>query len=296
MALIKCPECEKQISDKAEACPHCGCPKQYFAVPINADVAKEENTEAFDYKEIKNMLIMFSSDWRSMFSAMRYIAKSAADKFFNMYSKYAVILRNPLVQSYIKNNFKNIGFNYEQVQMFLNNMDKLYSKVEEHNEQFIQSTLKREKDYFDNILKDVDSSVRLDDEQRNAVVADEDYCLLVAGAGSGKTTTMAAKVKYLVEKQGMAQSDIIVISYTNKAIDELKDRIQKKLKLSGINVCTFHSFGYEILRKTNEVPPTVNRWAYKIMFMKNRIRALCPKQKRCTRQIFTLNKEKMNVG
>jgi DNA helicase-4 len=246
MALIKCPECEKQISDKAEVCPHCGCPKQYFTVLMNENVTTEENT-TFDHKEIKNMLIMFSSDWRSMFSAMRYIAKSAADKFFNTYSKYAVILHNQLVQSYIKNNYKNIGFNYVQVQKFLNSMDKLYSKIEEHNEKYVQTILTREKEYFDNILKVVDPNVQLDDEQRHAVVTDDDYCLLVAGAGSGKTTTMAAKVKYLVEKQGVAQSDIIVISYTNKAIDELKDRIQKKLNLSGVNVCTFHSFGYEIL-------------------------------------------------
>jgi len=266
MALIKCPECEKQISDKAEACPHCGCPKQYFTVSVNIDVASKENAAAFDHKEIKNMLIMFSSDWRSLFSAMRYIAKSVVDKFFNTYSKYAVILRNTLVQNYIQNNYRNVGFNYEQVQKFLNLIEKLYSTVEEHNEKYIKNMLIREKEYFDNMLKDIDPSVRLDDEQRCAVVTDEDHCLLVAGAGSGKTTTMAAKVKYLVEKQGVAQSDIIVISYTNKTIDELKYRIQKKLNFSGVNICTFHSFGYEILRKTNEFPPTVNNWAYKIIF------------------------------
>jgi len=265
MALIKCPECEKQISDKAEACPHCGCPKQYFIVPMNENATADEKNTTFDYKEIKNMLIMFDSDWHSLFSAMRYIAKSAADKFFNTYSKYAIILRNTLVQSYIKNNHKNIGFNYILVQKVLDRIDKLYPKIEEHNEKYVQTMLIREKEYFDNILKAVDSNVQLDDEQRHAVVTDDDYCLLVAGAGSGKTTTMAAKVKYLVEKQGVAQSDIIVISYTNKAIDELKDRIQKKLNLSGINVCTFHSFGYEILRKTNETPPTVNHLPYKII-------------------------------
>ncbi|MDR0515986.1 MAG: zinc ribbon domain-containing protein, partial [Fibromonadaceae bacterium] len=101
MALIKCPECEKQISDKAENCPHCGCPKQYFTMSMNEGMATKDNKDTFDHKEVKNMLIMFSSDWRSLFSAMRYIAKSAADKFFNVYSKYAIILRNPLVQSYI---------------------------------------------------------------------------------------------------------------------------------------------------------------------------------------------------
>ncbi|MHB1419952.1 MAG: UvrD-helicase domain-containing protein [Bacillota bacterium] len=68
------------------------------------------------------------------------------------------------------------------------------------------------KEYFDNILKKVDSNVKLDDEQRRAVVTDDDYCLLIAGAGAGKTTTMAAKVKYLVEKQGVSPQDIIVFN------------------------------------------------------------------------------------
>lgn len=266
MALIKCPECEKQISDKSEVCIYCGCPKKFYNTVASADTTAGLDATPFDYKEIKNMLILFSSEWRSMFSAARYIPKSAVTKFFNDYSKYVLMLRDPLVNNYIRNNYKNIGFDQVQAQKFLDCMDKLYTTADEHNEHFVQTTLEREKDYFDNILKAVDPRVSLDNEQRRAVVTDEDYCLLVAGAGAGKTTTMAAKVKYLVEKQGVAQSDIIVISYTNKAIDELKDRVQRKLGLSGVNVYTFHAFGYEILRKTNETPPTINKWAYKIIF------------------------------
>lgn len=209
---------------------------------------------------------MFSSEWRSLFSSSRYIPKSAANKFFKAYEKYAEMLKNPLVQRYIQNNSKMVGFDYGQAQKFINCLEKYYKLVEEHNAKFIEDILIREKEYFDNMLKPIDPNLCLDDEQRRAIVTDEDYCLLVAGAGAGKTTTMAAKVKYLVEKQGIAQSDIIVISYTNKAIDELKERIHKKLGLKDINICTFHSFGYDILRKTNEVPPAVNRWAYNIIF------------------------------
>jgi DNA helicase-4 len=44
----------------------------------------------------------------------------------------------------------------------------------------------------------VDPNISLDDDQRRAILTDEDYCLVIAGAGAGKTTTVAAKVKYLV--------------------------------------------------------------------------------------------------
>ena len=47
------------------------------------------------------------------------------------------------------------------------------------------------------------------------MLTDEDYCLVVAGAGAGKTTTVAAKVKYLVDKQGIDPKQILVISFTN---------------------------------------------------------------------------------
>ena len=54
------------------------------------------------------------------------------------------------------------------------------------NEEHIEKTLVREKDYFDNILAEIDPKIRLDDEQRRAVVTDDDYCLLVGGAGAVK--------------------------------------------------------------------------------------------------------------
>ena len=76
---------------------------------------------------------------------------------------------------------------------------------------------------MDKILSEVDPAISLDAEQRKVVLSDEDYTLVVAGAGAGKTTTMAAKVKYLVEKKHINPEDILVISFTNKAVGELED-------------------------------------------------------------------------
>lgn len=112
MALIKCPECGNRISDKAESCPYCGCPRQYFF--------DSPKPSSFDYGQLKNALIMFSSEWRSLFSSSRYIPKSAANKFFKAYEKYAEMLKNPLVQRYIQNNSKMVGFDYGQAQKFIN--------------------------------------------------------------------------------------------------------------------------------------------------------------------------------
>ena len=102
----------------------------------------------------------------------------------------------------------------------------LYDKIKHHNDTFIKNKLIELKDYFDNMYKGIDDNILLDEEQRIAILTDEDYNLIVAGAGSGKTTTMAAKVKYLVEINNVDPKDIILISYTNKAVLELKQMVE----------------------------------------------------------------------
>ena len=103
---------------------------------------------------------------------------------------------------------------------------------DKHNEEFIIREKAENKDYLEHILDDCDPHIRLDDEQIKVVISDEDNTLVIAGAGAGKTTTVAAKVKYLVDKKRIDPKEILVISFTNKAVDELKERINQKLKIA----------------------------------------------------------------
>lgn len=124
----------------------------------------------------------------------------------------------------------------------------IYNLVDAANEKYIHIQMNTEKLYLDNILKAVDKSIVLDDEQRRVILTDEDYCLVIAGAGAGKTTTIAAKVKYLVDKKNVNPSQILVVSYTNKAIKELKEKIQDLLQIN-CTIATFHSTGNSIINK-----------------------------------------------
>ena len=144
-------------------------------------------------------------------------------------------------------------------------MKTLDADITAHNTAYVDRVLERDKVYFDNILKQIDPNIQLDEEQRRAVITDDDYCLLVAGAGAGKTTTMAAKVKYLVERKHIDPSEIIVISYTNKAIGELRDRINKGLGIPE-KICTFHAFTYDIVRQFSTEPPEINFSSQQIIF------------------------------
>ncbi len=142
------------------------------------------------------------------------------------------------------------GAQPEEAERILSAFENLTSLVDAQNERFVQMRLESEKEYLDSILTACDPAIRLDESQRRVVLCDEDYMLVVAGAGAGKTTTVAAKVKYLVEKQGIDPKQILVISFTNKAVNELKERIIGELHID-CPIATFHSTGNALLRIHN---------------------------------------------
>jgi len=259
MALFACPECEEKISDRAEFCPHCGLPAKHFN-----ELAPIQNKEPIDLSALRNILIAFEHSYQTLFGANHYITARELAKLKESFDIWAEQLADKSNYEHCKENAPDFAIDIKMVSTSLRRFETLIQDAENHNSQYTDWILEQNKDYFDNLLKDIDPNIKIDEEQRRAVVTDDDYCLLVAGAGAGKTTTMAAKVKYLVEKKHIPPEDIIVISYTNKAIDELKDRINKKLKIPA-NICTFHKFAYDIVKKFSDTPPEVNFSAHNII-------------------------------
>lgn len=105
-------------------------------------------------------------------------------------------------------------------------------------------------DYLDKILLKVDKKIQLDDEQKHVVLDDSNHLIVVAGAGTGKTLTITAKVKYLIDIKKIKAEEILIISLTNKAIGELRERINNKLEIN-VEICTFHKLAYNILKKND---------------------------------------------
>lgn len=94
----------------------------------------------------------------------------------------------------------------------------------------------------------------LNDRQKEAVLYNEGPLLIIAGAGAGKTKTLTTKIAYLIEKMGVLPSNILAITFTNKAAKEMKDRIIKLIGSIGyqIQTSTFHSFGLKLLKENYE--------------------------------------------
>ena len=182
----------------------------------------------------------------SLINRQRYVAKS---DYLGLMKEYVSVINffDVLEKSGMLNEFgTRNGLSASEIKRIISTYADIEELVEQHNEKYISDTMVREKDYLDNVLKSVDPVVSLDEDQRRVVLTDEDYCLVIAGAGAGKTTTVAAKVKYLVDKQGVKPSQILVVSFTNKAVNELKEKIQGALGIE-CPIATFHSTGNAVI-------------------------------------------------
>ena len=90
----------------------------------------------------------------------------------------------------------------------------------------------------------------LNPAQRQAVEAMGGPILIFAGAGSGKTRVLTYKIAYLIEEVGLPPEKILAVTFTNKAAQEMKDRVSKILTVNTtkMNVGTFHSICARMLR------------------------------------------------
>ena len=88
-------------------------------------------------------------------------------------------------------------------------------------------------------------------QQKKAVEQVGGPMLVFAGAGSGKTRVLTYKIAYLIENAGLPPENILAVTFTNKAAQEMKSRVFNLVKrnLDGITIGTFHSIGAMILRK-----------------------------------------------
>ena len=93
----------------------------------------------------------------------------------------------------------------------------------------------------------------LTNEQAEAVATDEDATLVLAGAGTGKTSVIVGKVAHLVRNQGVSPDEVLVLAFNRKAADEVRGRLTRDLATA--NVHTFHAFGLRVIAEVEKTKP-----------------------------------------
>jgi len=263
MSLITCPECSKKISDRADCCPHCGLPsRQFLSNRGNQGETLLTSTDNGYAEEMRKPLKEFFERRGRLLETDDYITSKQKREMKTDYARlflYLSDILNSKGRKAVPDLLKD-----ENTGGFLRAYDSLDKDVDEHNERYVEKELQNNSEYFDTMLSELDPGIRLDEEQRTAIVTDDSCCLLVAGAGSGKTTTMAAKIKYLVDKKSVDPQDIVVFSFTNKATNELRERVNNRLGIPA-DISTFHSFGLEVVGMAAESRPNLLYNPYQVI-------------------------------
>jgi DNA helicase-4 len=123
--------------------------------------------------------------------------------------------------------------------------------ADQRNAAYAARQLREHKDFFDTV-----ESQPLTEQQREAVVHDEDNALVIAGAGTGKTSTIVAKVGFLLRKSWAGPEEVLLLAFTRDAAEEMRHRLKARLGVD-LSVRTFHALGLEIIAEATGKKPSL---------------------------------------
>lgn len=153
---------------------------------------------------------------------------------------------------------KTIFFTDKTIQQFkgLNSgfqiaVNSFESDIEKHNTEYLKDKIQSVKQLIGKV-----ENHDLDDQQIMCIMKKTHNHCVIAGAGTGKTTTILGKVKYILATQKYRPNEILVLSYTHASAAEMKERLSKETR-ADITVSTFHRFGYFILTTVEKKKPII---------------------------------------
>jgi DNA helicase-4 len=123
------------------------------------------------------------------------------------------------------------------------------------NNAWLDDALERNQEWFDNVL-----SWPLHEDQRRAILINEDNNLVMAAAGTGKTATLTARIAWAIQSRDTPADQILALAYNRKAAKELGERLEG-LGIDGVECSTFHALGKRIIRSSTGRDPPVSRLA-----------------------------------
>lgn len=133
------------------------------------------------------------------------------------------------------------------------NANSLKQKISVHNDRVADTKIQNAYNLIGNV-----EGRKLDKQQMTCIVKDAHNHLVIAGAGTGKTTTVVGKIKFLLKSGKYKPEDILVLSFTNASASEMSQRINQKTGCN-IDASTFHKLGLNIITKVNGIVPKITQ-------------------------------------
>lgn len=215
--------------------------QQKGLVPFSLKDSKDKNQKSVSETE-RSKFIDIPTDFSRVFDG-KIISSRQLLEFINHYSRYYETANSLLKR------MKRFRVDYPvEVLKYIEDFESIRDASKTHNKRVINGLLETHGAFFDTCLK-----YPLDKQQRRSIISEEDNCLVVSSAGSGKTSSIVGKVKYLTEVKGILPQRILLISYTNKAAAELTERIDTK----GLKGYTFHKLALDIIGNVTKEKPSI---------------------------------------
>ncbi|MFZ1871844.1 MAG: DNA helicase IV [Chania sp.] len=126
--------------------------------------------------------------------------------------------------------------------------------VVQRNQQWTERMLETHRDFFQTI-----ETSPLNVSQSRAVVNGEDSVLVLAGAGSGKTSVLVARAGWLLRRQEAEPGQILLLAFGRKAADEMNERIQDRLGNVAIQAKTFHALALQVIQEGSRKAPAISK-------------------------------------
>lgn len=135
-----------------------------------------------------------------------------------------------------------------------------FQELRIRNERFVDQELVRLRDFFESV-----EAQPLTEEQARAAIVGEDRNLVVAAAGSGKTSVVVAKIGYAIKNHECLPGEVLALAFNRTAADELKARISQRLgggvpDTGGMQAITFHKLGLQIIAEAESKKPSLAPW------------------------------------
>ena len=126
--------------------------------------------------------------------------------------------------------------------------------VERRNQQWTNRMLEEHQDFFQSV-----EASPLNESQSRAVVNGEDAVLVLAGAGSGKTSVLVARAGWLLRRNEALPEQILLLAFGRQAADEMNHRIKQRLAVDDIQAKTFHALALQIIQQGSRKTPIISK-------------------------------------
>lgn len=140
----------------------------------------------------------------------------------------------------------------KQAELF-QNANSLKQQISVHNDRVADAKIQNAYALIGNV-----EGRKLDKQQMTCIVKEAHNHLVIAGAGTGKTTTVVGKIKFLLKSGKYKPEDILVLSFTNVSASEMSQRINQETGCN-IDASTFHKLGLNIITKVNGIVPKITQ-------------------------------------